>query len=104
MIDRIFIRAYTPPWGDYIQVLISRHENGKFYSAKEIVFKESSPAEWQDPTIHLLREDAQMLMDSLWSCGLRPTEGAGSAGALSATQKHLDDMRKIAFDLLETHK
>jgi len=39
-------------------------------------------------------------MDSLWDCGLRPSEGTGSAGALSATQKHLDDMRKIVFKKL----
>lgn len=41
---------------------------------------------------------AQQLMDQLWQCGLRPTEGTGSAGALAATQKHLDDMRKLVFD------
>ena len=38
-----------------------------------------------------------MLMDDLWQCGLRPSEGTGSAGALAATQKHLDDMRKLVF-------
>ncbi len=53
-----------------------------------------------EPTTSISIEAAQTLMDDLWACGLRPTEGAGSAGALAATQNHLADMRKIAFDLL----
>lgn len=38
---------------------------------------------------------AQKLMDNLWDCGLRPTEGIGSAGSLAATQKHLSDLQKL---------
>jgi len=41
--------------------------------------------------------EAQALMDRLWSAGLRPTEGAGSAGALAAVQHHLEDMRSLVF-------
>lgn len=51
-----------------------------------------------DPTFTLTREHAQELMDGLWQCGLRPSEGSGSAGALAATQKHLEDMRKLVFE------
>jgi len=40
---------------------------------------------------------AQNLMDELWKCGLRPTEGKGSAGSLAATERHLEDMRRLAF-------
>jgi len=39
-------------------------------------------------------------MDDLWAAGVRPTEGTGSAGSLSATEKHLSDMRIIAFNQL----
>lgn len=42
-------------------------------------------------------EAAQELMDDLWRCGLRPSEGSGSAGALAATQRHLEDMRTLVF-------
>lgn len=41
---------------------------------------------------------ALKLMDDLWVCGLRPSEGSGSAGALAATERHLGDMRRIVFD------
>lgn len=53
-----------------------------------------------DPTLSLQGAGAQELMDELWRCGVRPTEGRGSAGSLKATEYHLEDMRKIAFDLM----
>ena len=37
----------------------------------------------------------QKLMDELWNCGFRPSEGTGSAGSLKKTEDHLKDMRKI---------
>jgi len=40
-------------------------------------------------------------MDELWQCGLRPSEGSGSAGSLAATERHLADMRKLAFHALK---
>jgi hypothetical protein len=46
-------------------------------------------------------DDAQGLMDELWRVGFRPTEGTGSAGSLAATERHLSDMQRIAFKLLE---
>jgi hypothetical protein len=50
------------------------------------------------PTFDLRPEAAQALMDSLWDAGLRPSEGSGSAGAMAATQKHLEDMRTLIFN------
>lgn len=38
---------------------------------------------------------AQIFMDSLYSCGVRPSEAAGSAGAMAAVTRHLNDMRAI---------
>lgn len=49
------------------------------------------------PTMRLPDESAQQLMDGLWNAGLRPKEGSGSAGALAATQKHLEDFRSLVF-------
>lgn len=52
------------------------------------------------PTMSLDGTAAQQLMDELWRCGTRPTEGAGSAGSLAATERHLKDMQSITFGLL----
>jgi len=46
------------------------------------------------------KEQAQLLMDDLWICGIRPSEGTGSAGSLKATQDHLADLKKILFHKL----
>ncbi len=50
--------------------------------------------------LSLRMDEAQRLVDELWDAGLRPSEGSGSAGSLAATQKHLLDMRMIAFAAL----
>lgn len=51
-----------------------------------------------EPTFTVSYDKAQILMDDLWVAGLRPTEGTGSAGALKATERHLEDMRRLVFD------
>ena len=48
-----------------------------------------------EPFMRLNVDEAQNLIDTLWDCGLRPSEGTGSAGAFAATQAHLSDMRII---------
>lgn len=53
------------------------------------------------PALSLSQSDAQQLMDELWHCGLRPSEGSGSAGSLAATERHLADMRTMAFHALQ---
>lgn len=58
----------------------------------------------KEPSITLDLNEAQKLMDDLWECGLRPSEGSGSAGALRATQNHLADMKTIAYKLLKIEK
>lgn len=45
-------------------------------------------------------EHAQTLMDTLYNLGIRPTAAMGSIGQLSATERHLADMRTIAFNQL----
>lgn len=50
-----------------------------------------------EPCIRLEIDEAQYLIDQLWDCGLRPSEGTGSAGSMAATQRHLEDMRRLVF-------
>lgn len=51
----------------------------------------------QEATMRLRPDEAQQFMDELWRVGIRPTNGAGSAGQMSATEKHLEDMRRLVF-------
>lgn len=56
------------------------------------------------PALGLTLIEAQSLMDELWRAGIRPAEGAGSAGQAAATEKHLQDMRALAFHALKAPK
>ena len=88
---------------DGIEFYIADKRGGTLSIATNIEFEEvdRTVAENRPPVMVLRNEQAQALMDRLWECGLRPSEGTGSAGALAATQKHLEDMRKIAFKYVE---
>lgn len=65
--------------------------------AKPLEFVALPDGYYSEPALRLTNEEAQRLMDELWNVGLRPTEGSGSAGALAATQRHLEDMRRLVF-------
>lgn len=66
--------------------------------AKPLVFEKNDEAAVPQPCMTITQINAQKLMDELWDAGLRPSEGSGSAGAMAATQKHLEDMRKLVFE------
>lgn len=68
--------------------------------AEPLVFKEGEDGRHHPPFLKLEVDQAQELMDSLWECGLRPSEGTGSAGSLAATQAHLKDMQTIVMHKL----
>jgi hypothetical protein len=75
-----------------------------FGLAQPLVFERVKSGEYHGhrrPALSLRGTDAQQLMDQLWHCGLRPSEGTGSAGSLAATERHLADMKKIAFHALK---
>jgi hypothetical protein len=94
-------RAEKQIMSDSITVhLFERTPDGKVSLLSGLQFTTIDPAEAVYPgeSINLPYETAQQLIDSLWDCGLRPSEGTGSAGALAATQKHLDDMRRLVFE------
>ena len=50
----------------------------------------------------LSTEEAQVLFDQLWDCGLRPAEN--KAAEYRAQAKHLEDMRALAFGKLGVAK
>ena len=99
MKDNVEIRAMTAPWYGGIQLLVKTERA----VGVNVVMRDVSEAERQRdfrPTLWIGMNEAQVLMDDLWNAGLRPTEGTGSAGSLRATERHLEDMRKIVFKKL----
>lgn len=105
MRNKTEVRAWRPPFRDLVEIAFIRSGagHGEIQVAAPLVFEPHGEAEYIEPSARLHLEDAQQLMDELWRCGLRPTEGTGSAGSLAATERHLKDMQAIAFGLLDRH-
>lgn len=97
----IEIRATRQPayWGNEIEIRILDRDTRQ--ACKRIVMEPVNNGEMIPEAMQISPEMAQGLMNSLWDCGLRPSAGQGSVGQLSATERHLEDMRTIAFGCLK---
>lgn len=70
--------------------------------ALPVIFSPADEGAFVEPALMIDQDGAQQLMDELWRAGIRPTEGSGSAGSLAATERHLADMKVIAFSALKS--
>lgn len=104
--DRTEIRAHREPWlRDTISIRVANIKTspeGRVVAlAEPLVMKPKTDEELMcelDATMQLRPSEAQQFMDELWRVGIRPTEGAGSVGQMAATEKHLEDMRRLVFE------
>ena len=96
MNDKLEIRAISAPWHRGVDLLIRQGDSVGI----DVTMKKVKSNVAVSPTVSIGIDEAQTLMDDLWAAGLRPTEGSGSAGSLRATERHLNDMRKIVFKKL----
>lgn len=93
--------AQRQNWSNQIDfVLFERNGERIAHSTEILMFAPEKSDEGKQifPTFSLMPDEAQELIDNLWQLGFRPSEGTGSAGQLAATQKHLEDMRKLVFE------
>jgi hypothetical protein len=83
------------------EIYLTRFINGKAHNVKGTFILESAETlkYHREPAVRFEDDtDVQQLMDGLWQAGFRPsTEHHGTTGQLAATEKHLDDMRALAF-------
>lgn len=96
--NRVEASAYKVPrhLGETVAVFLDKFEGQRAFTAKPLEFRERKAFEGDsDPAFFLNEAMAQKLMDDLWTCGLRPSEGTGSAGAMAACQEHLKDLREV---------
>ncbi len=96
------IRCQRQPWNNDVEFMaLLPHIDGGFAAGMPLTMRKVDPGKMiGEPTFRLSNHAAQALMDELWQCGLRPSEGTGSAGSLAATERHLKDMQAIALGLL----
>jgi hypothetical protein len=99
--DNLRIHAQRELMWNGVSLHLYSREGHKLAAAKPVVLEVIEHGAVATPMLTLPMPTAQQLMDELWNCGLRPTEGTGSAGSLAATERHLADMRKLAFHSLK---
>jgi hypothetical protein len=94
------IRAFRiVPRMNHIGIFIEEERKDAHYIAAPMDFvKHELLTLDPPPTISLSPTAAQQLIDDLWDCGLRPSEGSGSAGQLAAVERHLADMQRLVFE------
>ena len=96
------IRAIRPDYDECISVACFTRKGSAHSDVREaaqpLTFAPINEGEYVHGFMQLSPGQAATLMDDLWACGVRPTEAVGSVGQLSATQAHLQDMRKLVFE------
>ena len=97
------VMAERRPWSREVEFVIATRPftDEPLLFGRPVVYEQVEEARSPEPTFTLHLDVAQNLMDELWRIGLRPSEGTGSAGALAATQKHLEDMRALVAATLD---
>lgn len=98
MMGNLMIFAERNFLSNRISIRLGHRAEGGVAEALPVTFVSVVPGTVSGaPCLDLHPNDAQALMDQLWHVGFRPSEGSGSAGALAATQRHLEDMRTLVF-------
>ncbi len=106
---RLAVRALKMPYAFHDGVVryprLREFDGEHKYFVKSIAWEAVSDAmslsyERNDVDFILEQPEAQVLMDDLWACGVRPTEGAGSAGQSAAQQSHIKDLEQVTTKLL----
>ena len=93
----IKIRASQEAFNFGIGIMIYDDSGDHLCVGRDITMEVVEKNECVGHTTTIDHTAAQLLMDSLWDCGIRPTEGSGSAGAMAATERHLKDMQSLVF-------
>ena len=103
-----FANAFMEPWGDKVQIyLADKKANGDIAVCDGLVMRLHENPEDKvidSVPVNFSKAASIRLMDALWNCGIRPSKEAESVGHLSSVQKHLEDMRQIAFKKLSVDK
>jgi len=99
------IRCTMQRWGSGILVYIEgKAETGaRRYLDGNWEIQPVTEESWsREPFMPVLEDDqAQELMDELWRCGVRPSDGRRTDEAMGAIGAHLTDMRDMAMRLFD---
>jgi hypothetical protein len=98
-LDHAQVVALATPWKRGIEIYVETADG--YNLCHDGTWKKVPPYVNHPAPITLSYQNAQQLADQLYAAGIRPTEAAGSAGALSAVNAHLKDLQKLVFERSE---
>ena len=98
MRHQLRVYAQRLDWSKNVEFAIALDHHEGYSCAKPIVLEKREEGDMISSAFTLEPQSVQFLMDELWRCGYRPSEGEGSAGQLSSVKYHLEDMRKLVFN------
>lgn len=101
--ERVWLSAVLTPWRRRLDIRLGmRISEHHIAIAQPLTFvEEKDEAQEIAPFLSLGPDDWQTLMDEMWRAGIRPTSGAGTQSEAGAMERHLADMRKLAFHALK---
>lgn len=99
MEDSLEIRFHDSPWNDCYEIAFFSKEFGKMFISDPLTMKEHAKHAMITPTARLSRNSMQGLFNELWKSGFRPKDGTGNSGHVEALKYHLEDMRKLIFNV-----
>lgn len=101
VIGRTEFKAFTRPMLRGVEIYVVKDST---YATNVTWTDLPEYGEYTPPSFHVDFAACQALMDDLYAMGIRPSEAAGSAGQKEALERHLEDMRTLAFNHLEIEK
>lgn len=103
--ERVWLSAVMSPWRHNLDIRLGMVVDGaerRIAVAQPLTFvEEKNEGQEVAPFLSLYPDDWQTLMDEMWRAGVRPSSGAGTATEAGALERHLADMRKLAFHALK---
>ena len=96
MYEDLEIRAQWANWYQGIELFGRIIDKGYLALVQPLLLETITDSSIAYPAfVTLSKHTAQILLNDLWQCGLRPSDDVGSVGELKATKNHLEDMRNL---------
>ena len=101
-----FANAQVQPWTNGVSIYLAIKGAGSISVCSGLIFTQYQEGEavTTAESLKLSRPAAQVLLDSLYRAGVRPSQAASEDSERKAMSEHLQDMRQIAFKTLDVEK
>ena len=104
MIPNVEIRLQYSMFSNNVELVIIRESEAGRFEYGQLVFNEVKENHIPSPSCVLNIHNANKLFNNLLQQGFKADSEGTAKGELSATKKHLEDMRSISFKYLNLLK